>query len=438
MVIFAMITFDVYHAPFYSGGSPYAAAKAGTFWKDGYLVGGISSGGFPYYDDFYLVELDTLGNVVNTAIYPTEYLMDVMQSLFVQEDGSVICTGHRYYVYKSNASIILKYDENLSMVWEKGISSPYEYNFSIPFHGGFLACGSYGTDLFFEKYEDSMRIWNRIYDFGGKENAFAGIEVPDGALICGTGGDHDFLVVKIDTAGDTMWYCVWGDSLWYERITGIECVLDGFIAVGTKKLVDTLGDTSYLYLAKIDPTGSILWEKVYRVNGGNAVGKTIKITSNGNLVVCGTAQWSDSSRMWLLTVDENGDTLWTRILPSIGNDSAAFAFQTPDGGYFIGGTAYSGTSMYMHLLKTDSSGFIPQKVKEKEKEKTMICVSYANMETEEKGMAILYDGTGRRVKIYSLKPGTNHISLEEFPPGVYMFVVRTKEKRKAIKVLLLK
>ena len=94
--------------------------------------------------------------------------------------------------------------------------------------------------------------------------------------------------------------------------------------------------------------------------------------------------------------------------------------------------------MYMHLLKTDSSGFIPQKVKEKEKEKTMICVSYANVETEEKGMAILYDETGRRVKIYSLKPGRNHISLEEFPPGVYMFVVRTKEKRKAIKVLLLK
>ena len=101
------------------------------------------------------------------------------------------------------------------------------------------------------------------------------------------------------------------------------------------------------------------WLKSY---GGDffTAGSHIEKTSDDNLIVVAHIYSANSSQdFWLLKIDNNGDTLWTKKFGGKYSDYPGSVKQTKDGGYIICGTSYSfrnGTNADIWIIKTDKLG----------------------------------------------------------------------------------
>ncbi|MBW8050104.1 MAG: T9SS type A sorting domain-containing protein [Cytophagales bacterium] len=121
----------------------------------------------------------------------------------------------------------------------------------------------------------------------------------------------------------------------------------GYIAVGGSGNYAMSGVGNAL-LIKTDPYGNKLWAKTY---GGSIEERGISVqqtTDGGYIVVGWTRSFGAGGRdVYLIKTDTNGDTLWTKVFGSAGNEYGNSVQQTIDGGYIIAGSG---------LIKTDSIG----------------------------------------------------------------------------------
>jgi hypothetical protein len=103
------------------------------------------------------------------------------------------------------------------------------------------------------------------------------------------------------------------------------------------------------------------WTRTYGGDNGE-VGIFILESSDGNYIVLGgtTSFGAGGNDIWLLKVDQEGDTLWTKTYGDLASDWASWMEETSDGGYIIiGGTKSFGAGENdIWLIKTDSNGNI--------------------------------------------------------------------------------
>jgi hypothetical protein len=106
-----------------------------------------------------------------------------------------------------------------------------------------------------------------------------------------------------------------------------------------------------LFLYCFSVHAQISFQKTYQM-GSCEGGTSVKQTTDGGYVVAG---YLDGSAC-LLRVDLNGDTLWTKSLPTTGYGYSVE--QTTDGGYAVLGfaTGFGAGSYDIFLLKTDTNG----------------------------------------------------------------------------------
>jgi len=101
------------------------------------------------------------------------------------------------------------------------------------------------------------------------------------------------------------------------------------------------------------------WNKTY---GGyfRDEGNCIQQTFDGNFIIIGETEsyGAGSSDFWLLKIDNNGDTLWTKTYGGVDDDVGLFIDQTSDSGYILTGWTYSyGKGLKDGwLIKTDKYG----------------------------------------------------------------------------------
>ncbi|MEA3475468.1 MAG: hypothetical protein U9R23_03360, partial [Candidatus Cloacimonadota bacterium] len=105
-----------------------------------------------------------------------------------------------------------------------------------------------------------------------------------------------------------------------------------------------------------------VWTKSYGGSQGDGA-SGVQIIDGGYLIVGTTRSFGAGNEdLWLIRVNEQGDTSWTNTYGGWGNDRHKGGMEkTSDGGYIIGGTTHSfspdGTHA-MWLVKLDSTGSI--------------------------------------------------------------------------------
>ncbi len=103
----------------------------------------------------------------------------------------------------------------------------------------------------------------------------------------------------------------------------------------------------------------ILWTKTY---GGAEweIGYSINVTNDGGFIIAGqtNSYGAGGNDMYLVKINAEGDTLWTRTYGGPGADVAFSVQQSLDGGYILAGrTTPSGSSdPDVYLVKTDATG----------------------------------------------------------------------------------
>ena len=122
------------------------------------------------------------------------------------------------------------------------------------------------TDMFMMKMLNSGELnWDQYYHNSSCEIVFKGLEAPEGGfyLIGNTNtspGAGRGYVIKTDEDGNVVWENEFFDNMGVEFLSGCLTSDGGVVAAGY-----TYGefDTSVLFMAKMDQTGNVLWEKTH-------------------------------------------------------------------------------------------------------------------------------------------------------------------------------
>ena len=192
-------------------------------------------------------------------------------------------------------------------------------------------------------------------NYGGANDDFGTCAQPtsDGGYII-TGSTKSFgqgvYLIKTDSAGDTLWTKSIGTD--NEAGQSVQQTSDGgYIISGTRH--DAALGESFVYVIKLDSSGTILWRKCYE--GG--AGYSVRENNDKGFIICGivTSGFSNYS-ITLIRTDSVGTALWIKfIVLGGGHDNGYAAQQTSDGGFIVTGTL--GPSFYYaFLLKVNASG----------------------------------------------------------------------------------
>jgi hypothetical protein len=165
----------------------------------------------------------------------------------------------------------------------------------------------------------------------------------------------DFLLLKIDAYGDTVWVKVYTGAptdAGYSLKNLPENI--GFIITGCRYCAFT---TRKIYLVKTDTLGDIIWAKQYAPNVDQAA-YDIELTDVDNYVITGYASvQSGSPYVYLFKTDQDGTLLWSRYFGG-GYDIGYSLCRTNDGGFAIAGRtdSFGYGSADVYVIKVNDSG----------------------------------------------------------------------------------
>ena len=154
-------------------------------------------------------------------------------------------------------------------------------------------------------------------------------------------------------APDTLWTRTYGgadiDFGWSVQQTND----GGFVIIGSTE--SSGAGLSDVYLIRTDSDGDTLWTRTY---GGtdHEHGNSIQQVSDGGFIIVGnTGSFSvDNYNIYLIRIDQNGDTLWTKTYGGVEFDEGESVRHTNDDGFIIAGwTSHASGESYVDLIKTD-------------------------------------------------------------------------------------
>jgi hypothetical protein len=219
-------------------------------------------------------------------------------------------------------------------------------------------------DLYLLKTDpDGNMIWSKTYGGISWDWGESVAEAPGGYLIAGGTysfgeGSSDVYLIRTDTDGDSVWARTYGGAS-FDAGYSVQPTSDGgFIIAG---LTESFGaGESDVYLIKIDADGDSIWTRTYGGAGGD-VAYSMDVASDGGFIVAGTSSsfGTGSDDVYLLRTDSEGDSLWIRVYGGSASKDYAYSVQEVSGGGFIavGGTcplAEGGKDVY--IVRTDADG----------------------------------------------------------------------------------
>ena len=231
---------------------------------------------------------------------------------------------------------------------------------------------------------DNNIIYKKYMYISNIKHQYANIiKAQDGNLIAlgNMNSSHLWLISKIDTSGNMMWYRTYGRTDWLN--SGFQfispspdnCyVMSGIYPVCyANRFEEETSDAACI--RKIDDNGNLLWEKViknYNIYPGIAFYESaydIYVDGEGFIYVVGMGSNCEGYAGILLKLTPNGEIVYRRNYSPTGSHDNWPAFlnsvkPTPDGGLIMGGYTYDdfygadfdGYYQQPWLVKTDMEG----------------------------------------------------------------------------------
>lgn len=374
------------------GGSNYDGAKSIQQTSDG---GYIVTGHIYLYDDttsiygstdYWILKLNSEGDTIWTKNYggsKFEYPQSIQQTL---DDGYIVA-GYTNSIdgdVSNNHGLkdywIVKLDTDGDTVWTKCLGGS-SFDFANAIHcttdSGYIVAGhtrsnngdvsvNYGqADYWIVKLNsEGTIIWSKSYGGSGHDIAKAVMETTDSMLIVvgiTTSDDHfvhghnglgyDYWILKLNSEGDTIWTKCYGNSKndWASSVT--QSSDGGFVIAGTTE-IENIDNRLDFWILKLNSEGDSLWSRYYGGSGWD-LASSIKQTSDGGYIVAGRTNSSDGDvwggniindsiyDYWTVKLKSDGDTLWTKCFGGSSEDKAFSIQQTNDGGYIVAGQSNS-------------------------------------------------------------------------------------------------
>ena len=226
--------------------------------------------------------------------------------------------------------------------------------------------GAGGFDCYLiQTDKDGELDWSRT--FGGSEDDRCWDMVPVlsggfalvGETQNGSAGEEDCLLVRTDATGQEVWSRHYGAQKSDRCFSLAETSDGGFLLVGAT-YSHGAGDRD-AFIIKTDAQGREEWS---RTHGGQEsdVAHSVAHTDDGSFLITGytTSFARDLDDPYLILLDADGQTRWTRVLPLPGVSRTLTGQEAPDGGFFLSGFSLNpvaGESAAL-VVKTHADGRI--------------------------------------------------------------------------------
>jgi len=291
---------------------------------NGFAVAGMTSSPPAVFEDFLVLKLDSDGNLSWARIFggtSDEYLPSIAPTL----DGGLVVAGTTYSFGGGNTDcLILKLKPDGSLSWARTFG---------------------GTD------EDWAMSIIQTTDSGFAVAGQAGNIIT---------GEYDFLIFRMDNAGNLIWARTFGGAISDRASSIIQTTDSGFVIAGETTSFGA-GNSDFLVL-KLDPDGSLSWARTFGGVGDDGA-RSIIHTSDGGFAVAGYTRsfGAGSTDFLILKLDPDGNLSWARTFGGVDGDPVCSITQTADSGLGIAGYTYNfgagGTDFI--LLKLGPDGNYP-------------------------------------------------------------------------------
>ena len=199
--------------------------------------------------------------------------------------------------------------------------------------------------------------WTKPYP-----SVFANTTSDDGYILINSSSPN-VTFTKTDINGETLWQTNYSQGIWANRGRYIEQVEDGgYIVAGDYQ--DVAG--SGMLLLKLNSEGNKLWQTSFNEpsSAGFCRGYSAEQTNDGGYIITGFTyiDYYESTRhkdVIIVKTDSTGIEQWRRYFGGTMDDSGSFVKQDNQGDYYISGTTNSTgseTDQNMYLIKLDSNG----------------------------------------------------------------------------------
>lgn len=207
---------------------------------------------------------------------------------------------------------------------------------------------------------DGSTIWSAAYGGPERETCNAVLALNNGFLVAGEtassgSGQTDFWIMRGDMNGDTVWTRTFGQYR-NERCYAMCAVDSGFLLAGTT--TSNSAGSSQFWLVKISENGDSLWSRTY---GGAGTDEcySMQLTWDGIFLAGSTTSWGAGSvDAWLLKTDRNGDSLWSRTYGGANTDVCKTILSPVTGGFALCGytTSFGAGSYDFWIVRIDDNG----------------------------------------------------------------------------------
>ena len=297
-------------------------------------------------------------------------------------DGGFVATGFTRPVAIDSVDVFVVKVNNLGQLqWSKiygGDKTDWAYALCATPNGECFIAGitqSWGQngDCYLLKINaDGDTLWTKFYGRQMYDRATSVVETFDGKYVItgfteyGDNGNYDVYLAKMDGNGQLDWSKSLGEFSSEEGHAVIQAADSGFVIVGSQ----TVGTSSNkeLMIMKTDSSGNVDWIKTY---GGdkNEIARSIKQLNDDGFIITGYTQsfGVNSYNVYLVRTDENGDTLWTKVIGDITRSEGYDVIEAADDGFIVVGvydsdvlmmkTDINGDTVWTRKYATESNGF---------------------------------------------------------------------------------
>ncbi|HEV2120396.1 MAG TPA: hypothetical protein VGS11_09885 [Candidatus Bathyarchaeia archaeon] len=302
---------------------------------------------------------------------------DFATSITPVGQGNFLVSGQTE-IFGNNRTFILKIDSGGNLVWQRTWSGPgfaWPGNLAADYAGnayvaGYTAFLDNSNHVFLVKIDGNGNlVWQELLD--GLLDGRVAVDPLGNALVTGyTFGS--VVLLKIDPSGPIIWQRSWREM----DVRAYAVATDhGGNALVTGRINDTGSGNQGALVLKFDPSGKLVWQRVWGVNGDT--GQGISSDLLGNVYVTGyhnTPLGAANQDAFILKISPSGDLVWQRTWSggrsnfpaNVGAQFLGYGVVTnSSGNVFATGSATvafssipSDTCACMFILELDSTGAI--------------------------------------------------------------------------------
>jgi len=306
---------------------------------------------------------------------------DIATAIAVDNDWNVYVTGISYDSITGDDFLTIKYDSTGAEQWttrfDLGNESDHPYCLAVDDSGNVYVGGSGthmpgGWDYLVVKYNaDGDTIWTRTYNGSGDDEDYGtamaiddlgNVYITGRSHQSGTVGCNDYVTIKYNSTGTEQWVARYNgpysstDQAWGIAVDD----LGNVIVTGAS----STGYTWNSATVKYNSLGTQQWAKIYDAPGNSwDNGYGIAVDHNGFVYVTGNVDPDTSGGIQCdyLTIkyDPVGDTVWVRWYNGTANnndEAHAIALDTSGNVYVTGYSIGAGTGRDFVTIKYNSSG----------------------------------------------------------------------------------